>query len=442
MKIRFTKNTYASKKKTIDSLGSAEWLEADGDFNTLVYLYQSGHVVHISDTANSCALILDLDDLTDAQAECIHHDSYLLWVQTAMQAKRIVRFDSSSRKYYKQKLLIEIDYKRDIVRNKDKAYIALRKQFEELTTIKCDPKMDSYTQVTFGIKLNDPQYEIAFDLASAVPSTQPSCSKKHPQIYLPEDGKGNRKELGRFIPLSPAGYNKHYGKQFRPEGRFDWTITHYVGFRQTEKTRIRAGNRHNVLGKLIKCATYNALNQNQNYSTDFNANDVASTALCIVGIQFEHAKTFLAEECQSIMAQSYKEFERGSSMGLDEYYRLVCEESGCKVHYGYKPRSVSMRALLRQALEERVPQDENELKAMLGDIAQGDLGSMRALKLYYKSLVHKPLAKGRPKADYGQYIKQCAKNSKGKVLVDSRYYRSSPFRTYCKKQGIPIALKS
>lgn len=448
MKIRFTKNTYASKKRTIDSLSSAEWLEADGDFNTLVYLYQSGHVVHVSDTLNSCALILDLDDLTDAQAECIHHDSYLLWVQTAMQAKRIVRFDSSSRKYCKQKLLIEIDYKRDIVRNKDKAYIALRKQFEELTTIKCDPKMDSYTQVTFGIKLNDPQYEIAFDLASAVPSTQPKKCRPYPDKHISSHkDEGSKEEpKGRYIPLDAHAYNKRYGKRVREGGRFEWSTIHYVGPHDTKLTVIRAGNRHNVLGKLIKCVVYNMLRQNADFKETFTEGDAMTTAVATVHKQFEGAAEFLRDEAMTLRAQLHMELERAQAMPLEEYYKLVSSESQNKERYRYTPRTQTLKALFLAHIHffERC-NDPKELEERFATLAQGDCSAIRQLKRYYRTLIKAPIDMRSHRETmthqdkYEAYAKSCPLNSKGRLMVDEKHYRNARFRAWCQSNNLSIS---
>lgn len=434
MKIRFTKEVFRSKQETITALGSVSWLEIEGDFNFLIELYRRGHVIHISDTVTTEALILDLDSLTQEQADLIHSEAYMAWLTANTGATRIVRFDSSSRKYCKQKLIVGKHTPRVLVRNKDQAYVAFRKEFEALTGMKCDSKMDAYTQVTFGVRESGlPK----LDFSAATPSSQPKrCRPAEPQEISSQ---------GRFIPLDAHGYNKRYGKKPRSCGRFEWLTDHYVGPRTTKRTMISAGKRHNTIGKLIKCVVYNLMNQNKNFGADFVENDAATTIVSVVRRQFEGSAKFLNEELPAIRAQLHKELTAATSMGLDAYYTWASKEAKNKERYKYTPRTSTLKALLlSHSAFFTTCKDPQAVADRIGFLAQGDAKAMAQLKRYYRTLIANPTSsrENRTVASterYNAYIQSC-ETVNGRLRVDAKHYRNQHFRLFCKRQGIALSL--
>lgn len=452
MKIRFTQETYTNKTLAQENLGKAHWKEIDGNYDMLISLYQSGHTVHISDLEFTDTIILDLDKMNDNQANDIHDIFYIMDLTEKLGVEHIEVFDSASRKYNNQKLFINTKMDRNIVDNKDLAYTEFRTKFEELTGIACDSHMDSYTQITFGISLNDSKYYMTDDtFTNSIDSVQPKkIISDFSKLLLSNSNINNKMEKslitfekGQYIPLNQIEMNNKYGKEIRFSGRFDWNSKHYIGYRESEKTIVKNGSRHKSLGILIKCVIYNALNQNKQYETNYNENDMLTTVYGVIGKQFENSKQFLYEEGKSIRIQIKKELEKANKMNLDDYYTEISKDSKIKQMFKYTPRELSAKGLFMKHITFfRTCTNYEAIMDKIGVIAEGELNVMNQIKRYYKEFIGPLGDDGRKNngnfADYESYILSCNTNDKGKIIVDNSHYHNANFRKYCKENNIKI----
>lgn len=442
MKIRFTKETLSHKPdnasgETRRFLKESHWLEAEGCFDTLVQLYRLGHTINISDRSFTDTLVLDLDHLTAEQASRIHDDSYIEQLCGQLHVKRIERFYSASHVYNKQKLFVNVDTQRDVHENKDLAYIAFRERFEQLTGIQCDPRMDLFTQITFGVKHAEAQGLEEPNLPDARPSRQPKVSRqavpKSDNQCLMQSPPEEPPEERRWVPLNMAAYNKEYGKHRRVGGRFEWhTRRCYRG--GWRLIRIQRGKRHAASARLIAATVYNALYQNAIYQAGFTVEDAKHTVWGTIRFQFDDAVQFLADEKEQLMARVASEWATASAQPLDAYYKHLT--SACKApdRTKYIPRDMQTQRLFAEHCDALAAcTTAKERVALIGGLAQGDVQTMRALKRYCRK--YGIAAAEKQACDYDAVLDAALKRG-GPLQLPDKLKHNARFRRFLKERGV------
>ena len=119
----------------------------------------TGHSINVSDYKTSPVAIIDCDKLTDQQYSEIYTDSWQSNIKSSLNLDYIEVRHSSSNSPNKAKIFCFKLFNREFhlddegtPLNTDFNYQSFRQEFESLTNIITDPKMDSYSQVTFRNK--------------------------------------------------------------------------------------------------------------------------------------------------------------------------------------------------------------------------------------------------------------------------------------------------
>ena len=351
------------------------------DFAGLLALYDAGHVINISDPDKSVALILDIDgpkppsekalaamsqerkekaEKKYSEALRIHKEvnipklldpAYLDEVAAKLGAKSWKLRDSSSRNPLKKKLFFEIEYKRNLLNNKDLEGKRLRELFEKVTGIQSDAKMDTFTQLTFGCQITR---HLQVDRSRWIPCGQPkkaSSGKKERRPNPPQPApKGAPKETPhfeenfQFIPLNMGAYNHKYGKYARNLPRLDWMIYRYKAGGGYERNIIPAGSRHNTVIRVIYSIVINALVINDARPLPlsgeffaFTLADCLGTLKRLVRGQFEDGEAFWSDEGKEMCATMVSTWEELSAIPLSDAYAIACARTGSKEYHKYTP---------------------------------------------------------------------------------------------------------
>ena len=467
MLVRFTREAYKSKAEALAGLKSVHWLEADISFDAFLDLYRHGHTAVVSDKKTSGVLVLDLDGrskagekakgMAQAEASLVHSGPFLEGVKKLFGAREAVRCDSASKTFYKQKLLIGLDYKRDIRGNTDLVYRALRLRFEEAFGIQCDPRMDSWTQLTFGSRTTEDKYlpetEAAF--RSGHPSSQPKKAEKEASAEASQGGTRHH-----TVPTSMHQLNRKYGKHARPGLRLEHAA-YYYDKDGRHSAQIPIGKRHSCIPHIAASIAYYAHYCNLHYggavagsTTPFTADDAIFTAYSIIRYQFQDSTQFLASEERYIHQAVHHEWDaietlvrdHGAEAGIN-MYAANRSQFRKKTIDGYKPRDTEFAQFLDRHQGQIVDKLSDSPDAaicyidscLIPAFAQQHPGcefaslKRRALASLKRRGIH--IATPRH-SKWAAIVEAAPKNEMGGPILPRQYLTTPALRAYIKKKGI------
>lgn len=437
MRVTATVEMFASKEAAISGIRTAHWAEGDVDFSTLVRLYMAGHAFNISDDSISDAFIVDLDALLPWQAESLATDSYRKVLATAIGADSCIFLPSSSRNPLKGKLFFKVHFRRDIRNNIDQANRRLRQLLEEKSGLVADPKMDTYTQLTFGCKM---QGDAGPNLSAWTPSVQPRIRQKASK------NTAAKKCETQFIPLNMGAYNRKYGKMMRKGGRLEWHV-YFYGKSGRAVNVIREGSRHKALPRLYAAIIWNAIFLNtaaykpiSGEHVPFSLDDCAGTLRKVVLFQFENGHAFWESEGRSAVSVLASMWNEYVGMSPDNAYSSLLEKTGAKERTVYRPKDQAASAIYRgyrAAFVKCATMDE--IKNLAAKAAGGDTKIMSAIiRKCRKDSGTLKNKKGHPKTDFYQYLMGCTADLEGNYMVSRTQYNKKEFREFCKTHGYAI----
>lgn len=467
MLVRFTREAYKSKTEALAGLKSAHWLEADISFDAFLDMYRHGHTAVVSDKAVSSVLVLDLDGrskagekakgMAQAEASLVHSESFLEGVKGLFGAKAAIRCDSASKTFYKQKLLIGLDYRRDIRGNTDLAYQALRLRFEEAFGVQCDPRMDSWTQLTFGSRTTEDKYlpetEAAFK--SGRPSSQPKKAEKEAPAKVGQGGTRHH-----MVPTSMHQLNCKYGKHAREGLRLEHTA-YYYDKDGRHSAQIPIGKRHSSVPHIAISIVYYAHYCNLHYGgavadgiAPFTIDDAIFTAYSIIKHQFQDGTQFLASEERYIHQTMHREWDaietlihdHGTEAGINAY-AANRSQFRKKTVDGYKPRDTEFAQFLDRHREQIVDKLSDSPDAAIDYIDSCLIPTfMRQCPgCEFASLKRRALASLKRRgihittprhSKWAAIIEAAPKNEMGGPTLPRQYLTTPALRAYIKKKGI------
>lgn len=464
MLVRFTREAYKGKKEALAGLKSVHWLEADISFDTFLDLYRHGHTAVVSSKEESSILVLDLDGrpkagekaqgMTQAEASLVHSEKFLEDVKELLGARAIVRCDSASRTFYKQKLLINLDYKRDIRENTDFAYRALRLRFEKAFGIQCDPRMDSWTQLTFGSHIAEGKYlpETEAAIRHGRPSSQPRKAEKGAPAEASQGGTRHH-----TVPTDMASLNYKYGKRAREGLRLEFSF-----YRHSKEGRrgisIPAGTRHASVPMVVQAIVYYAHYCNFYYGGTgaglFTEADAEFTVFSRIVHHFENGAQFLSEERRYIAAKIHEEWasiealthEHGAEDGINAYAANRGQFRKHKVLDGYTPRDVEFAQFFHahcDQIKERLSISRDAAIDFIDGVLipayqrlySGDHDSPSLHKKFMAACYRIRLFAGCG-CKWASIIEAAPKNEMGGPTLPRQYQKTPALRAYLKDNGI------
>lgn len=480
MQVTATREAFASKAGAIGGVRSACWVRGETDFAGLMALYDSGHIVNISDPEVSDALILDIDGpkppaekrlnamnpaekeaaMRQYEADRQRHETvdlpklcnpaYLEDLSKRLGARRACLRESSSRSKFKKKLIFEIRFRRNIENNKDLECARLRKLFTEISGIAADAKMDTFTQLTFGCLRAD---ACPPDISGWAETIQPRAGGRMRNARKTERAASDTQTMPdtpfQFIPLNMGAYNHRYGKQPREGGRLEWQVYRYSYGGSRTINAIREGKRDASLSRLYAAIVWNALFlNNAKYMplsggfAPFTLDDCLGTLKKTVILQFDGGEGFWAEEGDKACRQLSALWDEFAHADIGETYHALAERAGIKERDKYLPRDNHASRLFHHFKNDFAACGSyTEVRNLCGFMSEGDTRTYEALLRLCRD--DKNIVKGRPGriADYMEYLKECVQNKDGRYIVDQAHAGSKAFRNFCKINGLAYTKK-
>jgi len=445
MRVTITRSTPGNKDAAIRAVrsGVTRWVSGDVDFDGVVSLYKAGHVLTISDTGHSGALIIDLDHLDASQARRMDDAEYLERVAERLGAGKAVCLPSSSRLPDRRKVFFKIEFARNLVNNKDLEGIRLRELFEKETGIKADPAMDEYTRLTFGCRIEDGGPDISAWEPARRPKKAATKGGKTPKSPKAIKEPEPEERKFQFVPLNMGAYNRKYGKMAREGGRLEWNVYRYVPGEGKVLLTIGKGKRDAVLPRLYAAIAWNAIFLNTAKwrplgaeFVPFALEDCLGTLKGTIRLQFEDGETFWSEAHVKARAQMSALWQECAGMEPDAAYAMLLERTGAPRREHYVPRGEAAALFERFRDTLAACKDYAEVKDVCGELAYGEVRTMNALlRLCRKDA---GIVKGRPadsRTDFAEYLKGCPKDGAGRFLVSRTQYNKKAFRDFCRMHG-------
>lgn len=493
MQVTATVESFAGKGAAIAAIRQARWACGETDFDGLLALYNSGHIINISDKAVSEAFIVDVDapktpsgpsferlPRKEQEAKTQEYESaledyrkrvaslddpaYLSAISGKIGAEYGVCLQSSSRDPLRRKVFFRIRYGRNIKGgdNPDGGHDLegrrLRELFENATGIKADPKMDRAAQVTFGCRISD---ACPINVSAWTPCPQPTNADYGCTAGKRKKAAQNTQKLEaaqalpasdapfQFVPLNMGAYNHRYGKQIREGGRLEWNAYRYDQAGGKIVNAIPIGSRHSTVPRIVSAIVWNAIHLNRmQYTplcgehTPFTLDDCMGTLKKIIIAQFDSGEAFWDEEGSdscALLAAAWDEF---ANIDIDDAYKALCARSHEKERRMYIPRDIGAIRIYHHCLADlRAFTNYSELKDFIGFISDGDARRMAALLRLCRKDPNIISGRGRGgcrQTNFIAYLGTCPQDDAGRYLVSRTQYNKKAFRDYCREHGYAI----
>lgn len=395
MYLTYSYNFYKSKEDSILGLKHKDkWYIASvqtiPEAHTLIMsLYDNGYSLNITDFNQSPVYILDLDELTQEQYTLIHSKAFQDQVKNYFNLDFIEVRHSSSKSNLKAKMFLFKNWNRcfqldnnNVPVNIDYTYSQARKEFQELTGIVPDYKMDSYSQITFGAKILDlplPTHNI----------THTHCSQPK---KLDCTNYSRTKNQDIKVPINLLDYTTLYGKKILIMPRLEWNYKFYNKMSDSmKKIQIKKGHRYNSSFRLINTVVFNCYLSNALYNTHYTLKDCDEKVKQVIFNSFEEPCSFWKESGSDIIKTTYKVFndfkEKLEHSDIVTLYKDTCSKLKVRPSFTYKPKEISYMSFFKMLVPHlNTISDRYDRMKFLYETVNHDRLMFKKMKMCYNKL--------------------------------------------------------